>query len=100
MVVTPVCDFCSQPTRGDEVFTHLSAEHEVPMPAIVSRHFNNREWAACPPCHQLIEDGDREGLMLRAVAYMRELHPEIPEPVLQIAVAVPHAGFWANKEEE
>lgn len=97
IATTHVCDFCSMPlAQTEETWTHYAHEHVLPTPPGVARHVQNAEWAACATCHGLIEVGDAEALLDRAVEKHVALHPELPRNFLRMAVAVPHAGFWAH----
>lgn len=104
IAVTIVCDFCSIPLARDDVdefWTHYAHEHALPPPAPGMRPtIQDPEWAACGECHRLIESGDAEALLDRAVTHHATLHPEVPRHVLRLAVQVPHAGFWAHIDTE
>lgn len=102
------CDFCSSP----DVKWAYKAEPFAGMVLgvdrdgdIMSRHFSSDDgWAACDACHQLIEAGDRDGLIDRCLyqshnpdvaAMMHEL-PTKHSQIRQMLETF-HAAFWDTK---
>lgn len=58
-----VCDFCTEiPVR----WAYPCGLVVVETP--IGTHASSDPWGACDPCHELIEAGDQEGLVQRALA--------------------------------
>jgi hypothetical protein len=60
-------------------------------------------WAACAACAALVEQGDREGLVSRAVAHHCERNPRTVQAMLAegklpgVEIRHTQAGFWTNR---
>lgn len=65
-----VCDFCYEETEESGGHTYLVAPFTLEILAYpvgsIRVHFDE-SWLACEACHKLIEAGDREGLLKRAL---------------------------------
>ena len=77
----PVCDFCSDPEVAVVYPADDAVIQVVAAPEGVYLHESLGAWAACRPCHDLIEVGDRGALALRAAQHARvpaaEHHDEV-----------------------
>ena len=75
--MTPICDFCSSPT-----VTWRSPAVTFSVEGITSVS----DWAACDPCHALIEANDQDGLLDRSLKTFPGLN-EIPADDREVAKA-------------
>jgi len=86
-----VCDFCEQPGIA---WSYPCAEFTLPSPDPQYMGFGtDDDWAACGPCHDLIEAGDRRGLLDRA---MRRWYRRVPKArwgEMRSELAVKLGGF-------
>lgn len=64
-----VCDLCSDP---QPVWVY-AAEDVAIGTALGMTHGSIGAWAACDPCHDLIEKGDREGLAQRSEEHLGKM---------------------------
>jgi hypothetical protein len=57
------------------------------------------DWAACRTCHELIEAGDRRGLLERSLGTLLEKNPEMrpAESELRCQIAQFHRLFYDNQ---
>lgn len=103
--VNPICDFCGAP------------EPKWAFPASrfkLAVGFSEGGWAACEECRQLVDAGDREGLVRRALAtqcsnekhlktlkaleaHLRDVHERFFKHRLGDAVSIPE-GFHPDSE--
>jgi len=87
------CDFCG----SDAPRWRYAAEDYTALVNETTVVTSLGDWAACTPCHQLIEAGDRLGLACRTLAN----HPDwgssntIIERIMEI-----HARFFSHKRPE
>jgi len=94
-VSTSVCDFCSAP----------DVTWQYPARSFVAYAVNGvvgqsvGDWAACRVCHELIEAGDRQGLLERSLQTLLEKNPEmLPEEAeLRDQLAQIHGMFFAHQ---
>lgn len=91
----PLCDFCSdsEPSRT----FHSRAFEPAPGQYVTA------DWLACWRCAQLVEAGDRDGLLERALRTFKKHHPNLPFPPEELAresVQRLHAGFWEGLKQE
>lgn len=70
-----VCDFCARP-RVSWSYPARDAAIDPESDGILPPHASHGAWAACGPCHELIEADDRIGLAVRAADYFRHMHPD------------------------
>jgi len=91
-----ICDFCSAP---DPKKTY--AAHDFEMRELHSRSIG--DWAACGECAKLIDAGDHEGLLGRAMASFPgiETASEDMELFMDLSDAMKyiHESFWKNRRE-
>jgi len=70
----PICDFCS---THEVAWSYPAMDFGVVDPKL---GWGSRGgWAACEPCHEMIEANDHSGLAKRSVQTFFEFHPEIPD---------------------
>jgi hypothetical protein len=90
-----VCDFCSEPNvawcyPAQSFLAYVIA-------GVVGQSVG--DWAACRTCHELIEAGDRAGLLERSLQMLLDKNPEMraAEPELRGQIAHFHQLFYANQ---
>ena len=92
----PVCDFCSDPEVAVVYPADDAVIQVVAAPEGVYLHESLGAWAACRPCHDLIEVGDRGALALRAAHRLAAQHgllaAEVPAVTAHIRRV--HDGFF------
>lgn len=93
----PQCDFCNSlavawayPTRD------LSSTIPVPGKNATVTINSRGGWAACTPCHDLIEAGNRDGLAVRSAKAGNRRG--VPLHLIVAACRKVHDDFWANRE--
>lgn len=70
----PICDFCS---IHEVAWSYPAMDFGVVDPAV---GWGSRGgWAACLPCHEMIEANDRTGLANRSIDMYYIQHPETPD---------------------
>jgi hypothetical protein len=101
----PVCDFCC----ATPVLWCYPAKSFV---AWTTKHWVGEsvaEWAACGPCHDLIEKDDRAGLLNRSVRMFLKAKKKLPEIegsvgigsiTLRISIGKAHNGFFRHRNGE
>jgi len=94
-VSSSICDFCS----GPHVAWRYPAESFIAyvVAGVVGQSVG--DWAACRICHDLIEAGDRFGLLERSLQTLIEKNPEMrrAEAELRSQMAHFHRMFYANQ---
>jgi hypothetical protein len=94
-MATAICDFCSEPSV---VFRYPARSFVAYVEAGITGE-SVGDWAACPTCHELIQTGDRAGLVDRSLHTLLEKHPEMhdAEAELRAQIAGFHGMFFANR---
>lgn len=90
------CDFCSQrPIRWSYPArpVHLAALLVGRDATKVIGWNTNDPWAACDPCHDMIERGDRAALLERSVAMFPHRSP-LTDAQLRMTIKQAHDGFF------
>jgi hypothetical protein len=89
------CDFCSVPGPVWRYPARSFVAYRAPNVAGESVG----DWAACDPCHALIEADDRSGLAQRSLDELILKHPEAiaAAVVLYDDLAVLHQQFFAHR---
>lgn len=91
-----VCDFCSapKPTRYFNCpdFTMDKAKPEFALPEYRSKG----EWAACSPCGTLIDAGNWDGLLNRALDSLSKKYSSMPRRILANTIRRSHDLFREN----
>ena len=90
-----ICDFCSEP----------SVTWRYPAQSFVAYVIANivgesvGDWAACSICHELIEAGDRWGLLERSLHTLLEKNPDMrpAETEIRGQLAQFHGLFFGNQ---
>jgi hypothetical protein len=93
-----VCDFCSAP---DPVVAYACRSFDATLPENATHeHRMIGAWVACQPCRELIDAGDREGLVARSEKRWHEKHPgedaetsDLVRPWIERL----HDGFFAHR---
>lgn len=93
------CDFCSQrpirwsyPARPVHLVALLAKQGESALTAVGWN--SNDPWAACDPCHDLIERGDRTALRERAVSKFPRHGSLLTAAQLRMVLKKAHDGFF------
>lgn len=102
-----ICDFCSgtpiewsYPTQ-----TFVNAQPAAPSDmmlyyrAATVNNISEGDWAACAPCHKIIEADDRDGLVARSVERQRGdlMRLKINVEQARVWIAGLHAEFWRHR---
>lgn len=93
-----ICDFCSAP----EVQWRYHARNIRLGSLFGVEHMSEGDWAACSPCRELIDAGDREGLLKRSIERWEVLYADnvIPMALVAATVAQTHRAFWSAKYDQ
>ncbi|MDQ1584569.1 MAG: hypothetical protein QOF36_2623 [Microbacteriaceae bacterium] len=97
MTEEPKCDFCSQRPvcwsypAGRVQVTALLARPKGGLAAVGMN--STTPWAACDPCHDLIERGDRTGLRERSVSMFPHA-TVLTKAQLRHTIKRAHDGFF------
>lgn len=92
------CDFCSSPDvryayPADDFIARTIEYNGMPIVA-----GSSGGWAACLPCHQLIGNNDREGLLKHSVDNFYVVYgTDIPREVITRTIREIQAGFFASR---
>ena len=88
------CDFCG----ATEVAWFYPAKNFDYMVVDGNTYRSLGEWAACEACADIIERGDREGLMeVSARNHLNRL-PILERELLKNEIRSFHSFFWTNRE--
>lgn len=101
-----VCDFCSEPKptwrhpcRPAENALMVFEHQETGDTKVVDYRDNNPDWYACDSCHDMVERGDANGLVVRSMTRMLQVgrihYTQIDEVVPQVQFM--HALFFKNR---
>jgi hypothetical protein len=88
------CDFCSSP---DVRYAYPARDFIIKTPSEIPDWGSAGGWAACPPCHALIQRGDRDRLARRSAKRMAKTY-DISLRAALAAVRRAQDDFWANRE--
>jgi hypothetical protein len=93
---TAICDFCSSP-HVEWAYRSREAAARTGQIGFSS----DAAWAACTPCHLLIQQGAREALQARSIESYPSYHPDEPCPqlLLERFVRMVHDVFWSTKTD-
>jgi hypothetical protein len=95
-----VCDFCSDVGNVGWAYP-TRTEFEIGKPVKAGNtvfHIDNIGWwAACQPCHRLIQQTSREGLAQRAMRNSRS-SSFLPDDVALAIFREAHDSFWRNRQ--
>jgi hypothetical protein len=94
-VSSSICDFCS----GPHVAWRYPAESFIAyvVAGVVGQSVG--DWAACSICHNLIEAGDRRGLLERSLQTLIDKNPDMrpAEGELRNHIAQFHCMFYVSQ---
>jgi hypothetical protein len=101
-----VCDFCSSPNPpwlyhaldGNVVINIINGEVVTDAEGGGLGLGSIGGWRACTECSELIERGDKIGLLLRSIAAFSFL--DVPEHISRSCMAEIHAMFWNGRYGE
>lgn len=101
LTISIVCDFCSTPATVDTEFWSYPAEdflYTIQQDAL-GTHGSKGPWGACEICHELIEEGDHNGLALRSVEKDVERDPAYKghQHMLFAIAKQMHKDFFAHR---
>ena len=83
-----ICDFCSSaPVRWSYPATDFKAFIGVSVGG----------WAACERCHQLIQNGDLDGLMKRSLVTFMVAVPDADPEEIKALLSKFHYKFFENR---
>lgn len=90
-----ICDFCSAPNVAWRYPAQSFVAYAIA--GVVGQSVG--DWAACRTCHELIEAGDRRGLLDRSLGTLLEKNPEMrpAEAELRGQIAQFHRLFYDNQ---
>ena len=90
-----ICDFCSEPEVAWRYPTRTFLAYAIA--GVVGQSVG--DWAACPTCHALIENGDRKELSERSLQTLLDKNPEMRDAAAQLRqqIAGFHEMFFANR---
>lgn len=90
-----ICDFCSAPNVAWRYPAQSFLAYAIA--GVVGQSVG--DWAACRTCHELIEAGDRRGLLERSLGTLLEKNPEMrpAESELRNQIAHFHRLFYDNQ---
>ena len=90
-----ICDFCSAPNVAWRYPAQSFLAYAIA--GVVGQSVG--DWAACRTCHELIEAGDRRGLLERSLGTLLEKNPEMrpAESELRSQIAHFHRLFYDNQ---
>lgn len=103
MTVVVVCDFCSEPIKGEWCWSYPARDFAYTIQFEgYGIHASKGEWAACETCHDLIEADDHTGLAQRNVELDIERDPTAKPLVRQLATLALslHNDFFNNRTGE
>jgi hypothetical protein len=94
-VSNSICDFCSAPNVAWRYPAQSFVAYVVA--GVVGQSVG--DWAACRICHELIEAGDRHGLLERSLSTLLEKNPEMrqAEAELRGQIAQFHRLFYNHQ---
>lgn len=102
--MTIVCDFCSSPDvrwryrSPDSRSTAVGINPETSQSVVIDANFAG-DWAACPVCHALIEEGNRDRLARRSARRLVRKHPRLSMANALMCVRQPHDVFFATRTD-
>lgn len=90
-----ICDFCSAPNVAWRYPAQSFLAYAIA--GVVGQSVG--DWAACRTCHELIEAGDRRGLLERSLGTLLEKNPEMSPAAseLRCQIAHFHRLFYDNQ---
>jgi hypothetical protein len=94
-IMVDICDFCSEQAVAWRYPARTFAAYVVS--GIVGESVG--DWAACPICHGLIQDGLRVALAERSLQTLLEKHPEMrfAESEVRAQIRGFHTMFFSNR---
>lgn len=93
---TAICDFCSDPNVE---FAYPARDFNRPVAATPQMSVSLSStggWAACRPCHDLIEATDREGLYRRS--FERFGPSPLPAAIIGQSIRRVQDVFWSQRD--
>lgn len=96
-----ICDFCC--IENEPVTTAFPAQDfeskGLPITDDVYLYLKSDGfWAACAPCAEMIDKGDRRGLAERSALSYEDKATVIPHEELVAAIRGIHDDFWAHRQ--
>jgi hypothetical protein len=90
-----ICDFCSVPHVAWRYPAHTFAAYVVA--GIVGESVG--DWAACPTCHALIENGQYVELAERSLQTLIDKHPDMRSAEIELRKQIRsfHTIFFTNR---
>jgi hypothetical protein len=87
-----ICDFCGESNVQWRAQAH-GVEIDIPLTA--TKNISPDAWAACDACGVLIQNGNREGLLDRAIFILGTKY-DIPKFLVRQMATEMHGKFWSK----